>query len=154
MAIVWELVRVSPAQQRGERFLLDSQKSTYLMGRSQSCDIRLISPTASREHAELRRLEDGSWHVVSLPGKQVIADGEPIDGPCELCEGLNLEMGRDRLRCQTPGADEHRAEEQARRDVARQGNEVPSHAIRVGLAISLATLALVLGMMILWRVNA
>jgi hypothetical protein len=99
-----QLERLAPAQKRGECIDLDASRVRMSVGRSEDCDVRLYSATASRLHAELRRDADGSWWIAPLEGCEVRADGEPVGERCELCEGLSLELGRDRLRCQTPAA--------------------------------------------------
>lgn len=143
MEVVWELVRMAPSQREGERIPLETAKGAYRVGRSVDCDIRLFSPTASREHAQLRRDECGRWLLERSPGREVLADGEPIEGSCELCEGLSLVMGSDRLVCRSPAADE-----------ARLASPEPAAASTLGPVWALgalAALAMVLTVFILWR---
>jgi len=99
---MWQLERLAPESKRGEHIELDPTRDLVRVGRAEDADLRLYSATASRAHAELRRDDDGRWWIVPLEGCIVLADGETVDERCELCEGLCLVLGRDRLRCQTP----------------------------------------------------
>jgi hypothetical protein len=105
MPKIWELQRLSPLQHRGERLLLDAGQTRQQVGRSRRCAIRLYSSSASREHAELVLSAEGEWLLSPSPGRTVLADGGPIEGACELCEGLQLAFGDDRFRVQTPHPD-------------------------------------------------
>jgi hypothetical protein len=95
----WQLVRLDPPERSGEILTLDDAAGHHQLGRSNECDLQLHTATASRRHAELRRREDGSWIVQAVAGKSLLADGEPVEGECDLCEGLALTLGGDRLRC-------------------------------------------------------
>ena len=140
----WELERMRPPARRGEAISLDVRRERHLVGRSLRCDVRLYSATASREHAELRRDAGGQWWLAPLPGKIVLADGEVLRGECELCEGLNLDLGGDRLRCRRASRDS-----QGPRAVGSSSSG-PS---RVVLGIAVGLLALLLGVLVLWRVS-
>jgi len=93
------LEALEPAEQRGERVELDTSQGRYRLGRSESSDIRLYTPEASRDHADIRLSETGEWLLEPLPGQRVLVDGDPLDAPCSLCEGLRIELGGDRFRC-------------------------------------------------------
>lgn len=95
----WQLVRIDPPERRGEVLTLDAALGRHLLGRSTECDLTLHTATASRRHAELRRREDGSWIVEPCGGRELLADGEVVEGAMELCEGLSITLGGDRLRC-------------------------------------------------------
>jgi hypothetical protein len=95
----WQLVRLDPPERRGEILTLDDSLGRHRLGRSSECDLRLHTASASRQHALLRRREDGSWIIEAVADRPLLADGEPVEGECELCEGLALTLGGDRLRC-------------------------------------------------------
>ena len=98
-AATWELDRIDPPSRRGEVIPLVPNVGRYVLGRSLVCSIPLYTATASRQHAEVFRRDDGEWVVAPLPERLVLVDGEPLRGECELCEGLSLVMGADQLRC-------------------------------------------------------
>ena len=137
---MWQLERMAPAQKRGERIDLDESRTLHRIGRASDSDVRLYSAAASRAHAELQRDADGLWWIAPLPDCVVLADGEPVNGRCELCEGLSLEFGHDRFRCQTPVAPVPPASGGPRR--ARTPAWLLGPAITMG-SISLFVLALV-----------
>lgn len=68
----------------------------YLMGRARTCDIKLFSPTASREHARLTRRADG-WYVEPYAGKIVLANGSVLRQPMRLEHRMRLQLGGDEL---------------------------------------------------------
>ncbi len=145
--IDWELERLSPPAHRGGTVPLRPHRRCYLVGRSQRCDVRLFTATASRQHAELRRDAEGVWWLTPVAGKLVLADGEPVEGECELCEGLNLVLGEDRLRCGRPQS-ESEAETEALRSTS--GVAVSRRAVLVATGL---LLLLMLGLVLL-RVSA
>jgi hypothetical protein len=109
----WELVRLSPPKHRGQRVRLDASQPTALLGRSGRCGIRLYSSSASRVHAELSLRSDGVWSLHARAGCLMLADGAPVDGDCELCEGLQLSLGGDRFRVQAFTEDDRQAAAEA-----------------------------------------
>lgn len=132
---MWQLERLAPAQKRGEQIDLDDARPTRMrMGRASDCDVLLFSATASRCHAELRREPDGSWWILPVEGCLVLADGAPVSDRCELCEGLALELGRDRLRCRA--AARVGDQERPHRAVLLPGSRPP------GVLLALAALVL------------
>jgi hypothetical protein len=99
VVVRWQLERLDPPERRGEILVLDDARGRHQLGRSEACDLKLHTATASRQHAELWRREDGAWFVAACEGRPMLVDGEPLAGECELCEGLCLTLGGDRLRC-------------------------------------------------------
>lgn len=137
---MWQLERISPAEKRGERIDLDPARRVHRVGRARHCEVRLYSAAASREHAEIRLDETDRWWIVPRSGRRVLADGEPVGEACELCEGLSLAMGRDRLRCHAGAA--------VAMDAARAPQPAPRLARsrrRVGWLLLAALAALALG---------
>jgi len=87
------LQRMQPAG-RSETVALD--RSSYLLGRSQTCDIRLFSPTASREHARLIN-RDGGWYIEPVEDRPVLANGATIKGATRLVHKTRIQLGGDEL---------------------------------------------------------
>ncbi len=144
----WELERLEPRHGRGERFVLDPARAVYAVGRSEACPIRLYSPTASREHAEITLDAEGRWWLTLLEARTGLADGVGIDAPIEVCEGLSLELGGDRFRCQ-----------RQRDDATQPGLDVPDAPLvagRRGIVFWLIAIAVGLigaGIMLLGRAS-
>lgn len=91
-AQVARLERVLPKDQ-AETF--DLTRSTYVFGRSRSSDVRLVTATASREHARISR-QGGRWVIEPLAHKTVIAGGVRITrGTVQLTHRMRLKMGED-----------------------------------------------------------
>lgn len=99
------LERIEPSVGRGERIRLGSAVEALSVGRSESSEIRLLTPTASRQHATLDRDSSGAWWITPAPGRVVYVDGEETSEPCLLEVGLNLRFGADHLRCSIESED-------------------------------------------------
>lgn len=87
------LQRVAPAGRSG---VVSLTRTSYTLGRSNTCDIPLFSNSASRQHAKLTSRE-GKWFVEPLEGKLVKANGSPITGPTRLLHKMSLQLGEDEL---------------------------------------------------------
>jgi hypothetical protein len=87
------LQRMKPAG-RSEIVVLD--RETYLIGRSQACDLKLYSPSASREHARLASRE-GKWYLRPINQKTVIANGVQVKEEVRLTHKMRLQFGGDEL---------------------------------------------------------
>jgi FHA domain len=87
------LLRIQPP---GRKDLILLDRSSYTIGRSHTCDIRLYSPSAHREHARLFRRE-GGWWVVPLESKAVVVNDENINAEVALAHEMRLEFGGDEL---------------------------------------------------------
>lgn len=96
---IWELERQKPAGASGERLVIDPTVGRYLVGRSRRCDLHLLTPTASRVHAELRLSDDGGWQIWPRAGRVVLVDGEPVVESCRMRDGMTLVLGEDELLC-------------------------------------------------------
>jgi hypothetical protein len=138
----WMLETLEPTERRGERVKLDTARGRYRLGRSESCDIRLYTAEASREHADLRWSETGEWLLEPLPGRRVRADGEPLEAPCTLCEGLRIELGGDSFRCS-----------EALAEVADPAPASPPPLLR-GFAGRPAAVALTVALGVVWLIFA
>lgn len=91
-AEVAKLERVHP---RDPVETLELSKSAYVLGRSRGCDIRLVTATASREHARLSR-QGGRWVIEPLQHKTVVAGGVRITrGTVQLTHRMRLKLGED-----------------------------------------------------------
>ena len=66
------------------------------MGRLPSCDLRLYSQTASREHAQLTA-RDGRWYLTPVSGKSVLVNGSPVKEEVPLTHKMRLQLGGDEL---------------------------------------------------------
>lgn len=93
------LERIEPSFGRGERILLEPSDSKRSVGRAEGSDVRLYTPSASREHAVIAVNEAGEWVLTPSAGKSVLVDGEVTTGPVVLEAGLNVILGHDHLRC-------------------------------------------------------
>jgi pSer/pThr/pTyr-binding forkhead associated (FHA) protein len=87
------LQRVQPAG-RSETIGLD--RSSYLLGRSHTCDIQLYSRTASRVHARLTH-RDGKWHVEPVEDRMVLANGVRVRDETLVTHKMRLQLGGDEL---------------------------------------------------------
>lgn len=79
---------------RSEIILLD--RTTYLLGRSHTCDIELFSATASRTHARLTN-RDGKWYVAPLESRSVRVNGVAVNGDVPLTHKGRVQLGGDEL---------------------------------------------------------
>lgn len=95
----WELERRRPTVAAGERLAIRPAVGRYLLGRSRRCDLSLLTPTASRVHAELCLTEDGHWRIRPRAGRVVLVDGEPVVESCRLPDGGMLVLGEDEFLC-------------------------------------------------------
>ena len=87
------LERMQPA---GRSDMIRLDRSSYRVGRSDTCDIRLYSSTASREHAHLSN-RDGKWYVSPLAERVVLVDGEPVRAEALLTHKMRVKFGGDEL---------------------------------------------------------
>src|SRR6185369_1042549 len=87
------LNRLAPAGHAGSVAL---SGSAHLLGRGPTCDIRLYSPTASREHARLTA-RSGTWYLAPCEDKEVLANGAVVQGEIRLEHQMHLQLGRDEL---------------------------------------------------------
>ena len=70
------------------------------LGRAETCGIILMSPTISREHANIVH-QDGVFAVIPLSDKnRTFLNDEVVDG-CEISDGDKLRMGRSTFRFRT-----------------------------------------------------
>ncbi len=70
------------------------------LGRAETCDVILMSPTISREHANIVH-QDGVFAILPLSDKNhTYLNDEVVDG-CEIADGDKLRMGRSTFRFRT-----------------------------------------------------
>ena len=87
------LQRMAPP---GRSDIINLDRTHYLMGRLPSCDLRLYSQTASREHAELN-VRDGRWYLTPVAGKAVLVNGTQVKEEVPLVHKMRLQLGGDEL---------------------------------------------------------
>ncbi len=87
------LQRMKPA---GRSDIVNLDRTHYLLGRLPSCDLRLYSQTASREHAELSA-RAGRWYLTPLAGKVVLVNGTQVKEEVPLTHKMRLQLGGDEL---------------------------------------------------------
>jgi pSer/pThr/pTyr-binding forkhead associated (FHA) protein len=98
-----ELERIRPAAFRDQVVPLDRARRRYRVGRSERCDIRLYSPSASREHMDLALGPDGYWYAIPLAGKIARIGTTEVFAETRLEPGAVLYLGEDELRLQPAG---------------------------------------------------
>jgi len=87
------LQRMAPP---GRSDIVNLDRTHYLMGRLPSCDLRLYSQTASREHAQLTA-RDGRWYLTPVTGKVVLVNGTQVKEEVPLTHKMRLQLGGDEL---------------------------------------------------------
>jgi len=75
-----------------ERHILN--KSTTLIGRKSSCDIRVLDPFISREHAEIAILDDGSYIIKDLEAKHTLQINNQTTHEKKLKDGDKIKIGQ------------------------------------------------------------
>lgn len=91
--------RVAYLSLDGERTELSQPK--LLIGRSHDCDLVIDSPNVSRQHAEVRRTEDG-WALLDLRSTNgVVVNGRRVRGTTPLRDGDLVLLGDSELHFQS-----------------------------------------------------
>ena len=67
-----------------------------VIGRGSQADIKLFSPTSSREHVRLEE-RSGAWFAEAFEGKTFSIDDGVVQGEVELKVGMRLQLGDDQL---------------------------------------------------------
>ena len=88
--------RLQRMQPPGRSDIVTLDRTHYLVGRLPSCDLRLYSQTASREHAQLTARE-GRWYLTPVAGKSVLVNGTPVKEEVPLTHKMRLQFGGDEL---------------------------------------------------------
>jgi hypothetical protein len=88
--------RLQRMQPPGRSDIVNLDRAHYLMGRLPSCDLRLYSQTASREHAQLT-VRDGRWYLTPVAGKVVLVNGTQVKEEVPLTHKMRLQLGGDEL---------------------------------------------------------
>lgn len=88
--------RLQRMQPPGRSDIVNLDRTHYLMGRLPSCDLRLYSQTASREHAQLTA-RDGRWYLTPVAGKVVLVNGTQVKEEVPLTHKMRLQLGGDEL---------------------------------------------------------
>lgn len=121
----------------GRSDVVNLDRTHFLMGRLPSCDFRLYSQTASREHAQLTA-RDGHWYLTPVAGKVVLVNGSPVKEEVPLTHKMRLQLGGDELIF----LDESGATEV--REAAPAGTTAAFGDVRwIALVVALVALALV-----------
>ncbi|MBY0274410.1 FHA domain-containing protein, partial [Candidatus Binatia bacterium] len=70
-------------------------RPSLLLGRGHGCDVKLRTPTASREHAKISS-KNGQWTIAGVEGKSFYVDGaRQSSGEVVLRGGMRLRLGDD-----------------------------------------------------------
>ena len=86
------LERVAP---KGEAETVVLDRPSLVLGRGHGCDVKLRTPTASREHAKLF-FRNGQWMIAGVEGKSFHVDGaRQTGGEVALRGGMRLRFGDD-----------------------------------------------------------
>jgi hypothetical protein len=86
------LERVAPA---GEAEVIALDRPSLVLGRGHGCDVKLRTPTASREHARIA-FKDGRWTIASIEKKPFSIDGKRHSGgEVPLTGGMRIKLGDD-----------------------------------------------------------
>jgi len=86
------LERVAPA---GEAETIALDRPSLLLGRGHGADVKLRTPTASREHARIVS-KDGRWFIVAIERKTFSVDGKKhSSGEVPLGGGTRIRLGDD-----------------------------------------------------------
>ena len=88
--------RLQRMQPPGRSDIITLDRTHYLMGRLPSCDLRLYSQTASREHAQLSA-RAGRWYLTPVTGKVVLVNGTQVKEEVPLTHKMRLQLGGDEL---------------------------------------------------------
>ncbi len=150
------LQRTAPAEFAGQERL---DRSRYLVGRSDTADLRLHSMSASREHARIVR-RGAKWVLSALEGKTVLVDDEVVEDEVELEATMRLAFGEDEFVVLDPS----QVKDAPRVEQAPAAGRAPVAAARVPVAaapppattswvtapVAAGVLGLVVAAMILW----
>ncbi|MEW6268624.1 MAG: FHA domain-containing protein, partial [Thermodesulfobacteriota bacterium] len=94
VASTLQLKRVAPS---GQAETLTLERPNLMLGRGHGCDVKLFTPTASREHARMW-FQDGQWRIAALERKSLYIDGvRQAEGEVRLRNGMRLRLGDDEL---------------------------------------------------------
>jgi pSer/pThr/pTyr-binding forkhead associated (FHA) protein len=86
------LERVKPA---GTVEVIDLDRPNLVLGRGHESDVKLRTPTASREHARIF-FQNGHWTIASLERKTLYIDGaRHAGGEFRLVNGMRVRLGDD-----------------------------------------------------------
>lgn len=142
------LRRVEPEEGKGGVVALSAD--SYVLGRSHTCEIPLLSATASRQHARILHL-DGGWFLCPVGGKTVIVDGHPTQNDVRLRHEMTIRLGADELVFlqEETGVDEAESEEETlvtaaeNAEAARVADDESRRPPMVWVAIGVAAVLLV-----------
>lgn len=80
---------------KGTEETIRLDRPSLLLGRGHGCDVKLRTPTASREHAKIF-FRNGQWMIAGVEGKSFYADGaRQTGGEVALTGGMKLRLGDD-----------------------------------------------------------
>jgi len=82
------MVGIGPAPS----FRLDANTSSYVIGRSRTCDLRVLDTGVSRRHAELAYNGDGTWSVRNLASTNGVRINGQTVSMGNLCNGDELRL--------------------------------------------------------------
>ena len=90
-----ETVSLERRAPKGTEETIRLDRPSLLLGRGHGCDVKLRTPTASREHAKIF-FRNGQWMIAGVEGKSFYADGaRQTRGEVALTGGMKLRLGDD-----------------------------------------------------------
>lgn len=85
-------------QENGNKLFIKIDKSPFIIGRSENCDISLIKDTVSRTHAEVT-IDNERLFIKDLGSTNgTLINGEPIKGKRELVDGDTVNISDEELK--------------------------------------------------------
>lgn len=88
-------MRLERRAPKGTEETISLDRPSLLLGRGHGCDVKLRTPTASREHAKIF-FRNGQWMIAGVEGKSFYADGaRKTGGEVALAGGMKLRLGDD-----------------------------------------------------------
>jgi pSer/pThr/pTyr-binding forkhead associated (FHA) protein len=87
-------VRLERTAPKGTEETIPLDRPSLLLGRGHGCDVKLRTPTASREHAKIV-FKGGQWMISGVEGKSFYADGARQAAEVALRGGMRIRLGDD-----------------------------------------------------------
>jgi len=92
---VQSTVRLERVKPPGAAEVVELDRPSLVFGRGHECDVKLRTPTASREHAKIF-YQNGQWTIASLESKTIYIDGaRHTGGEFRLVNGMRVRLGDD-----------------------------------------------------------
>ncbi|MBI3786497.1 MAG: FHA domain-containing protein [Deltaproteobacteria bacterium] len=88
--------RLQRVQPPGHSEIIVLDRTSYVAGRMPACEIRLYTPSASREHARFNNV-GGAWEVEAIGDRVVLVNGTPIHAATRLSHQSVVKLGGDEV---------------------------------------------------------